>query len=304
MQSINSSSHKSNGFTLIELLVVIAIIAILAAILFPVFAQAKLAAKKTSALSGVKQEALAVIMYNGDYDDMFVTGLDSDGSNANQVYGWVPGTTWMRKVFPYEKSANLFYSAGDVTIAGSAIEALFGPQTSFVANGLIEPVPNDWHWQVHGIIPITGPDVWWQLGSTGVNAGAVTNPAATVMLTEKDSVFPYAGDSNYLPNRLDFGVNSQFTGVAWYDWKSGGGIIPNGTNGPLDSPYDMEQMVQSGASYTNVVGAKGPNGAVTAVFMNQASFGFSDGHAKSMVPASTNPDPVNKPQSNQWDATR
>src|ERR1700679_1981484 len=60
------------AFTLIELLVVIAIIAILAAILFPVFAQAKLAAKKTGSLSNVKEVTLANIMYEGDFDDYFV----------------------------------------------------------------------------------------------------------------------------------------------------------------------------------------------------------------------------------------
>ncbi len=60
------------AFTLIELLVVIAIIAILAAILFPVFAQAKAAAKKTSCISNCKQDALAKEMYLGDYDDTYV----------------------------------------------------------------------------------------------------------------------------------------------------------------------------------------------------------------------------------------
>ncbi len=57
------------AFTLIELLVVIAIIAILAAILFPVFAQAKMAAKKSVDLSNMKQQGLAIVMYANDYDD-------------------------------------------------------------------------------------------------------------------------------------------------------------------------------------------------------------------------------------------
>ena len=60
---------QRKAFTLIELLVVIAIIAILAAILFPVFAQAKLAAKKTSDLSNVKNITLGLILYAGDVDD-------------------------------------------------------------------------------------------------------------------------------------------------------------------------------------------------------------------------------------------
>ena len=63
--------RHSRAFTLIELLVVIAIIAILAAILFPVFAQAKEAAKKTTCLSNKKQVATSTLLYAGDYDDFF-----------------------------------------------------------------------------------------------------------------------------------------------------------------------------------------------------------------------------------------
>lgn len=59
------------AFTLIELLVVIAIIAILAAILFPVFAQAKMAAKKTQSISNMKQASLGITLYSADYDDMY-----------------------------------------------------------------------------------------------------------------------------------------------------------------------------------------------------------------------------------------
>ena len=63
--------HRKNGFTLIELLVVIAIIAILAAILFPVFAQAREAARRTSCVSNLKQIGTATMMYVQDYDEVF-----------------------------------------------------------------------------------------------------------------------------------------------------------------------------------------------------------------------------------------
>src|SRR5438876_2230612 len=65
---------RGRGFTLIELLVVIAIIAILAAILFPVFAQAREQARSTSCLSNMKQIGLSVRMYSTDYDESFPMG--------------------------------------------------------------------------------------------------------------------------------------------------------------------------------------------------------------------------------------
>ena len=68
----NRTRPRFGAFTLIELLVVIAIIAILAAILFPVFAQARESARKTTCLSNLKQLGLGMIMYSTDYDEQAV----------------------------------------------------------------------------------------------------------------------------------------------------------------------------------------------------------------------------------------
>jgi len=111
MKSLN------RAFTLIELLVVIAIIAILAAILFPVFAQAKVAAKKTNSLSNIKQIALGCIMYEGDFDDMFPSADDfPDGfifwfPGDGLPLGWHdPAATqnWAEGIYPYVKSLPLY----------------------------------------------------------------------------------------------------------------------------------------------------------------------------------------------------
>jgi len=122
------------AFTLIELLVVIAIIAILAAILFPVFAQAKLQAKKASSISNQKQLGLALLMYTNDSDDMYPR---DDGCTLNDSFNPVydnqaPGTNpipfcsgalgnsggyafrdnhyeWYKWVYPYTKNRQLSF---------------------------------------------------------------------------------------------------------------------------------------------------------------------------------------------------
>jgi prepilin-type N-terminal cleavage/methylation domain-containing protein/prepilin-type processing-associated H-X9-DG protein len=92
------------GFTLIELLVVIAIIAILAAILFPVFAQAKTAAKKTTALSSVKQISTAWQIYASDYDDLAVNVSSGGAQGVHRTDFWVV-------MQPYVKNVALFFSS-------------------------------------------------------------------------------------------------------------------------------------------------------------------------------------------------
>jgi len=97
---------KRRAFTLIELLVVIAIIAILAAILFPVFAQAKLAAKKSSSLSNIKQMALASIMYSNDFDDNIPIFVNGPYNNLT-AGGPQRVDTWVYQTEPYIKSLAL-----------------------------------------------------------------------------------------------------------------------------------------------------------------------------------------------------
>ena len=92
------------AFTLIELLVVIAIIAILAAILFPVFAQAKQSAKKTSAISNMKQTLLAGLMYMDEHDDCILPRYDACGVPGH-INGPKPTTNvWENLVQPYVKN--------------------------------------------------------------------------------------------------------------------------------------------------------------------------------------------------------
>jgi prepilin-type N-terminal cleavage/methylation domain-containing protein/prepilin-type processing-associated H-X9-DG protein len=93
------------GFTLIELLVVIAIIAILAAILFPVFARAREKARQSSCLSNMKQIGLAFMQYVQDYDEMLprhVFDLDADG------YWSEPDYSWRWALLPYIRNVQIF----------------------------------------------------------------------------------------------------------------------------------------------------------------------------------------------------
>ena len=101
---------RHSGFTLIELLVVIAIIAILAAILFPVFAQARTKARQASDMSNLKQLALGWLMYSQDYDEKYIprgvfVGAANCGEGAAREWGF-----WHVGVMPYVKNQGIFLS--------------------------------------------------------------------------------------------------------------------------------------------------------------------------------------------------
>lgn len=94
------STGESSGFTLIELLVVIAIIAILAAILFPVFARARENARRSACQSNLKNLGLAALQYIQDYDEKVMHG---NMTNVNYI-----GMGWAGQLTPYTKSNDLF----------------------------------------------------------------------------------------------------------------------------------------------------------------------------------------------------
>ena len=286
---------KHRGFTLIELLVVIAIIAILAAILFPVFAQAKLAAKKTQALSNSKQTMLGLIMYAGDADDVFPVTAIYDWSGATPEKGW---TT---RIAPYLKNLPILRSPID---SGSDAPAstnynLLGPWISYASNSLTK-----WGSQAAmdnapiGVVTAYYP--WEPYG--GQSATSFGRPAETIAITERhntDAVkqFPTWGDPGV--NRADFQPWMAFI----YDdllqgpWSGGiAGLIPRGTRAAAPSGYPGNLYAENDPF--------DKAGTVSAHYSGQATFAFADGHAKSMKPQATNPDPAKNPELNMWDGTR
>ena len=131
-KSHNRNQNKAQGFTLIELLVVIAIIAILAAILFPVFAQAKEAAKKTACISNQRQLATSTMLYLGDDNDTYPIGVG--GNNITRVLTFVHDLT-----ANYRKNADILKcpsyptSNGGQDWTGTYVPG--GPTTSTVFTG-------------------------------------------------------------------------------------------------------------------------------------------------------------------------
>jgi prepilin-type N-terminal cleavage/methylation domain-containing protein len=124
---------RNQAFTLIELLVVIAIIAILAAILFPVFAQAKVAAKKTQSITNVKQLGTGMMIYTADYDDVNMPA--EYGSGDVHI-------TWQALVHPYVKNGSQYRNPISGVTQNAGVDGIFR-SPSFPRN----PVSNPTTWE-------------------------------------------------------------------------------------------------------------------------------------------------------------
>jgi prepilin-type N-terminal cleavage/methylation domain-containing protein/prepilin-type processing-associated H-X9-DG protein len=283
-------ANTRHAFTLIELLVVIAIIAILAAILFPVFAQAREKARGISCLSNIKEQGLAVIMYTQDYDELFpVTTFYDFTSNYTT-------DSWPARIAPYIKNFGIFWCPSDsngsyprVTNTG------FGSAMSYAGNSLMggAHLTDNTSVGVFGLAQVT---IWgssWFPNSSGISQAAMTYPAATIAIGEilsrdvanPNDAFAWLGANTEWtwPTNLVLWDCSPLGGDCFYN---NGSMIPDGT-------------ISSTIPYPN-----GKSGGISTQHTGQSNFVFADGHAKSMKPEQTNPDGWNHPETNLWVSNR
>ncbi|MDR3689126.1 MAG: prepilin-type N-terminal cleavage/methylation domain-containing protein [Fimbriimonas sp.] len=258
----HSSSQKA--FTLIELLVVIAIIAILASILFPVFAQAKAAAKKATAVSNCKQISLGSIMYQNDYDDMFAPYFSYYSGPPNYSFG-PPGEYWPGLLSTYvQKSQTATDGAGGQQILAQdlskiffdPIETLTFPTTGGYGNiaswGYSDDICNWWE-------PAHVPTTY-----VPVNGSQVAAPADALIFTETwDWLSAGSTDPGYPGSAL---------ALSYFDNDPNpippGYVGANGAKETLQSPHNASYKMTVGKSEPD------PNGLNVT--------GFIDGHTKAM----------------------
>jgi len=167
---------KKQAFTLIELLVVIAIIAILAAILFPVFAQAREAARKTSCLSNLKQMGLGMLMYTQDYDERMVLWQQGSGNYFFDSEGFA--TSYDRLLQPYLKNDVISGCPSDLSDHGMVPGGGAYAKRSYAIPGNIGG-----NWCNTATNPQPNPPA----------LAAMPEPAITIMLNERDNCASGAG---------------------------------------------------------------------------------------------------------------
>ncbi|RYD60880.1 MAG: prepilin-type N-terminal cleavage/methylation domain-containing protein, partial [Verrucomicrobiaceae bacterium] len=271
------------AFTLIELLVVIAIIAILAAILFPVFAQAKAAAKKTASLSNIKQTSLAALMYSGDSDDMFPFGSGNDW--------YYPNGSWIWSTQPYIKNYPMLVDPQDPK--SKAFYPDWFPANalpiSYAANSLIK-----WNGTGNQCVGVINMLQTWYDGPYVVSQTMVNRGAETIMFA-----------SHYYGNNI-WGMGGLITGAPFWDF-AGPTVHPQGTPPPGATARTGGPYTVTGVNGATVTVNKNDRYGSVAVYGNQGIFAFTDGHAKTMDPVATNPAEQYQPNldtRNMWNYTR
>jgi prepilin-type N-terminal cleavage/methylation domain-containing protein/prepilin-type processing-associated H-X9-DG protein len=153
-----ATRRTTRGFTLIELLVVIAIIAILAAILFPVFARARENARRSSCQSNLKQISLGILQYTQDYDERYP---------LTSTYGAGETIGWADAALPYIKSNQVYQCPSDST-KGTTTPSYSGDYTDYAYNNALGN---------KGISQASA-------GSAGMAQAALLNSTLTIMVAE------------------------------------------------------------------------------------------------------------------------
>jgi len=273
---------RRKGFTLIELLVVIAIIAILAAILFPVFAKAREKARQSSCASNEKQLALAVIQYTQDFDEKYPKGGTFD-INTWWI-DWENG--WPEEIAPYLKTVNVFRCPDDNWHTPASWGAIEGMSYSINAAQVTGIGAQD-----RGMFgqPNNGGD------KPSMTLGKVVKPAETIMICEvlnKDGL----SAPDHVPNGFHE-ANWPITWRAGWGWaQASNGNMPDGNSTNNTAGWNASEPTYE---------VTGKNGNVSAPHSGGTSnFAFADGHVKAMKPYLTNPDMDNHPENNMWDALR
>ncbi|MES2463032.1 MAG: DUF1559 domain-containing protein [Armatimonadota bacterium] len=203
------------AFTLIELLVVIAIIAILAAILFPVFAQAREKARQTSCGSNLKQIGLGVMQYSQDYDEVYP--LTRNGTATIGTGGTTWGL-WKINIYPYLKSVNIYACPSGVASVEGTYTLPGGQVLKFAEN--YSYGGNEYVFANGGattIVPVSQADLG-QVSIMGMLADSTyatwNNPSRLVNANTPPDQFPPNGAIPFTPNpqwaRHQLGTNIMY----------------------------------------------------------------------------------------------
>jgi len=281
----------SKAFTLIELLVVIAIIAILAAILFPVFAQAKQAAKKTKAISNMKQGVLASLMYLNDYDDSYM--LSDSGSVNGPGWGYGPPDTVPFQVMqPYEKNTQFVIDPMDpwqsetqritdqCRYMGCTILNATDTQKSY-ALGVRSNMGYNFAFFSPWIYQSQPTGLY--IGSGSVNATQVTQPAHTLMFAtsiwNRSASGTPSGGGNWVVQTpcWNDATGAPLAPISGYQNVNGAGKAFSYTTGwnPSPTSWNVYGGVWPFYAQTSSTAAAGAQNG-------QSVLGYADGHVKTM----------------------